>query len=53
MDDKIKRIALLYKRGIYKKIEAWQEIVDIYTNAGFPCTLGTAEQVLEHFMTLV
>lgn len=53
MDEKIKKIALLYKRGIRTEMETWQCIVDVYTDAGFQCTLGNAEQILDHFLTLV
>ena len=53
MDDKIKKIAKLWKRGIITTNEAWKGIVKVYTDAGFPCSLGTAEQVLEHFVGLV
>lgn len=53
MDDKIKRIAKLWKRGIITTDEAWKGIVNIYAKEGFPCSLGIAEQVLEYFVTLV
>lgn len=53
MDDKIKEIAKLWKRGIITTTEAWKKIVNIYTNTGFSCSLGTAEQILEYFVTLV
>lgn len=53
MDEKIKKIAKLWKRGIYTTMEAWQGIVDVYECAGFTCTLGTAEYILEYFVTLV
>lgn len=53
MDNKIKKTAKLWKRGILTTTEAWKEIVDIYAKEGFPCSLGTAEQVLEYFITIV
>lgn len=53
MDEKIKKIAKLWKRGIYTTMEAWQAIVDVYLMSGFTCTLGTAEYILEYFVTLV
>ena len=52
MDDKIKRIAKLWKCGIITTDEAWKGIVEIYTEARFLCSLGAAEQILEHFVTL-
>lgn len=53
MDNKIKAIALSYKRGIRTEMEAWKAITEVYEDAGFPCTLGNAEYILEHFLTLV
>lgn len=53
MDDKIKKIALSYKRGIRTEREAWKSITEAYEDAGLACTLGDAEYILEYFVSLV